>query len=173
MLGGDPRIVNVTNDRNSVLMHYQRRYQNQGKGMGRYDSGDDGAGARFWMGLIVFLLVAAAYPFYSYWVQARLLARDVARAGEAFSQQLEAENARMNEQARKARIAKVSVVGTAPNRNGPIAIVRLEQASLDEATPTICRQAANMLGSSLAGRSLRVQRHRGGQPAVDIGTIRC
>ncbi len=139
--------------------------------MGYQDS--NGGNGRFWLGLVVFLLVTAAYPWYSYWVNSQLLARDLARAGESFTQQMDAQNARADAQARQARIGKVQVVGTSPGRSGPIAIVVLEQASLDEATATICRQAAAMLRSSLAGKSLRVQRHRGRLPALDIGDIRC
>jgi len=52
-------------------------------------------------------------------------------------------------------------------------IVKLGQASLVEARASICRQAAASFKQPLAGERLRVQRHRGAQPAVDVGSITC
>lgn len=145
---------------------------------------DDNADARFWIGLLVFLFVALAYPWYSYWVNARLLASDLQAAGEEIGRQLEASSAQIRRQSmadavrqqaatQQARIASVRVVGTIPGAKGPTAIVQLEQGELAEAAATICRQTEYMLGSSLAGKALRVQRHRGSRPALDVGSIRC
>src|SRR3546814_4745192 len=57
---------------------------------GGYSQGspEDNANSRFVIGLVVFVLVALLYPWYSYWVQARLVARDVTRAVEVMDAQL-------------------------------------------------------------------------------------
>lgn len=158
-------------------------------------SGDDNAESRFWIGVLLFLAVALAFPWYSYWVNAFLLTRDLEaaraefarsmeKAEEDMSRQLEAADQRARQQAaanaarreavaRQGRVARVQVVGAIPSRSGPIAIVRLERATLSEAIPAICRDAGAMLGRSLAGESLQVQRHRGNDPALTIGEIRC
>ncbi len=145
---------------------------------------EDNADARFWIALLVFLSVALAYPWYWYWVNARLLSRDLQSAGEELSRQIEAGNAELRKQSmvaaarreesdRQRRLASVRVVGTIPSRSGMIAIVRLERVGLTEASATICRQAGGMLGSDLTGQLLRIQRHRGNQPALNVGSIRC
>lgn len=145
---------------------------------------EDNADARFWIALLVFLTVALAYPWYSYWVNARLLTHDLQSAGEELSRQIDAGNAELRQQSmaaaarreesdRQRRLASVRVVGTIPSRSGMIAIVRLERVELPEASATICRQAGVMLGSDLTGQLLRIQRHRGNQPALDVGSIRC
>jgi hypothetical protein len=145
---------------------------------------DDNADARFWIWIFVFLFVAAAYPWYSYWVNAHLLARDLQRAGEEIGRQLEASDAEMQRQAaqlrdqnieaaRRARLAAVRVVGAFPGQGGPIAIVHLGSAQVREASPVICREAGAMMGRSLVGEMLRIQRERGDQPAVDIGNLHC
>lgn len=145
---------------------------------------EDNAESRFWIGVGIFLLVALLHPWYSYWVNTRLLARDLQAAGEEFSRQLEASNEQMRQEAaatasrreaasRRQRIAGVRVVGAVPSRTGPVAIVRLGQSNVSEASATICRQAEDMLGMPLAGEVLRVQQHRGGQSTVDSGTVRC
>ena len=156
---------------------------------------DDNADARFWTGLIVFVFVALAYPWDSYWVGKYLLVRDVQAASEEAGQQLEASMAqarreieasttRMRERSaaeagrrraelEQARIDAVRVVGTFPTKAGPVAIVSLGQMELSEAGPLVCRQAEAMLEVQLAGQVLRVQQYRGSQPAIDMGAIRC
>ena len=145
---------------------------------------EDNADARFWIALLVLLTVALAYPWYSYWVNARLLSRDLQSAGEEISRQIEAGNTKWRQQSmaeaerreesdRQRRLASVRVMGTIPSRSGMIAIVRLDRVELLEASATICRQAGSMLGSDLTGQLLRIQRHRGNQPALDVGSIRC
>ncbi len=147
-------------------------------------SPEDSADSRFWIGLLVFLMVALAYPWYSYWVHAQLLSRSFQQAADSFvgelnaaaqetRQELAASAARSKESARKARISNVRVVGVSPGRAGPVAIVRLGNAGLAESTLTICRQSEAMLGSPLDGQLLRVQQHRGNQPAMSVGRIRC
>ncbi|WP_222564912.1 hypothetical protein [Novilysobacter antarcticus] len=145
---------------------------------------DDSADSRFWIGLLVFLMVALAYPWYSYWVNAQLLSRSFQKAADSIGRELDvaarqsrqkraANTAQRKESERSARIANVRVVGVSPNRAGPVAIVRLGNAGLAESTLTICRQSEVMLGSSLDGQLLRVQEHRGSQPAISVGNIRC
>src|SRR3546814_8398836 len=60
---------------------------------GGYSQGspEDNANSRFVIGLVVFVLVALLYPWYSYWVQARLVTRDVTRAVEVMDAQLRSE----------------------------------------------------------------------------------
>lgn len=168
------------------------RPRRQGVGPG---TPDDNAEARFWIGLIAFFFVALAYPWYSYKVNGYLLAQDLQAASDELGRQVEASNSRLRRQieasssqarqrsaieaarrqaaADQARIDAVRVVGTFPGRTGPVAIVSLGQAGLPEAATTICRQAESTLESSLAGQVLRVQRYRGDQPALDVGSIRC
>jgi hypothetical protein len=156
---------------------------------------DDNADARFWIGMIVFVFVALAYPWYSYRITEYLVMRDLQAAGEALGrqlkastskarQELDASNERMRERAEAeaarrqaaadlARIQAVRVVGTFPTKNGPVAIVNLGQVGLPEASTIICRQAGELFDSPLAGQVLRVQQYRGNQPAMDVGSIRC
>jgi len=104
---------------------------------------------------------------------ANSIGRELEVAARQTRQELAASTARSQESERKARIANVRVVGVSPGRAGPLAIVRLGNAGLVESTPTICRQSAAMLGNPLDGQSLRVQQHRGNQPAISVGNIRC
>lgn len=138
----------------------------------------------FWIGVVIFLLVALVYPFYSYQVQTRLAARDVAVALNQFNDQmgeLANDARRQSEAASRAsaaqvlagRLRGVKVAGTTMVGGNRIVIVDLGQASLAEATDIICRQAAARYREPLSGQRLRVQRHRGRQPAVDAGTIVC
>ncbi len=147
-------------------------------------STDDNADSRFWIGLSVFLMVALAYPWYSYWVNAQLLSRSFQEAADSFGRELNVaarqtrqaravSTAQTQEYERESHIANVRVVGVSRNRAGPVAIVRLGNAGLAESTLTICRQSEVMLGDTLDGQSLRVQRHRGSQPAISVGNIRC
>src|SRR3546814_3385879 len=68
---------------------------------GRYAQGspEDNANSRFVIGLVVFVLVALLYPWYSYWVQTRLVARDVARAVDVMDAQLRSGLKAVDEQA--------------------------------------------------------------------------
>lgn len=65
----------------------------------RYAEGtpEDNANARFVIGVLVFLTVAVAYPWYSYWVSSRLLARDIEAGLREFEKQAAVEVARVNE----------------------------------------------------------------------------
>jgi hypothetical protein len=63
----------------------------------------------------------------------------------------------------------VVVSGTTRIGSTRVVIVDLGGANLADASPIICRQAAALYRESLSGERLRVQRHRGSQPAVDGG----
>ncbi|MGY1424503.1 hypothetical protein [Lysobacter sp. A289] len=52
-------------------------------------SPDDNADPRFWVGLVVFLMVALAYPWYSYWVHAQLLSRSFQEAADSLGRELD------------------------------------------------------------------------------------
>ena len=128
--------------------------------------------------------MALVYPFYSYNVHAQLAAGDVvvalteltgqvdAMAAEAARQSAMVSN-RAAAQAVAVRQRGVVVAGTTRIGSTRVVIVDLGGADLAEASPIICRQAAALYREPLSGEGLRVQRHRGSQPAVDAGTIRC
>src|SRR5690606_13648913 len=99
--------------------------------------------------------------------------RQLESASKEMEQEFAAAQARHQQTARRQRVAKVRVLGAIPSRKGPIVIVELGQTSLSEATDAICREAGGMLGMAVTGASLRVQRYRGSQPALNIGTVHC
>ena len=138
----------------------------------------------FWIGVAIFIGVAAAYPFYSYAVQTRLLARDVGKAVaeverqtgalvEDFNRETAAATQRSAEAQKANRLRRVSLAGSTVVNGQRVVIVDLGQASFDEAKPTICRLAARRFGASFADERLCVQLHRGRAPAVEAGVIRC
>ena len=150
----------------------------------RHAAAGDEAGSRFVIGLVVFIAVALLYPWYSYWVHSALMARDMQQAVQSMGeevergvQQMQAATAQQRQrtaaEARQARIAAVDVMGATAASGGPVVIVRMGNASLDEAGETICAQAGRWLRAPVAGRTLRVQRHRGNAPALDLGRVRC
>lgn len=145
---------------------------------------EDNASARFIVGTVLFVVVALAYPWYSCWVQSRLLATDVQQAAQQLEADARKELQAMNEQMQDAvenqqaqaearRINAVRVLGASTSGGLPVVIVNLGSASMHEATPAICQQASGWVGRSVAGAQIRVQRYRGRQPALDAGTIRC
>ena len=153
---------------------------------GRHAQGspEDNASSRFVIGLVVFVLVALLYPWYSYEVQTRLAARDLARVVEQFDAELRsqtkaaAERAEQAEQRRldavdRRRVAGVRVVGAMATSGRPVVIVDMGNAQLWESQATICRQAARWLKRSTSGMTLQVQAHRGRVPAASIGSVDC
>ena len=143
--------------------------------------------SHFWLGVAIFIAVALAYPFYSYHVQSQLMAREIAsaltdastqmdgmgRQAQRDSREIAMQAAHAAAQSAATRQGDVEVAGTTMVGGTRIVIVRLGQASLNEARANICRQAAASFDQPLAGERLRVQRHRGSRPAVDIGTVTC
>jgi len=145
---------------------------------------EDNAQARFVVGLAVFVVVALLYPWYAYWVQTHLLARDVQQATRAIDSQLRHELRGVGEQARKAavqspqaasrrRVRGVRVMGAMATKGVPVVIVDMGDASLSEGTAGICSQAPSWLGRPVSGMTLRVQAWRGRAPSESIGSVVC
>ncbi len=145
---------------------------------------DAGAERRMSTALLVFVVVAAVWPWYAWFVQDYLDRRMMAAAAAQLeaelgeqSRQLQRAQSRAQRarraQARAQRIAVVKVAGVSDNGAEPVVIVRLGESSPDEARTTICRQAEDWLRRPTAGTRLRVQRHNGDQPAIDAGTLQC
>jgi len=142
----------------------------------------DEAWARFVIGVLVFVGVAAIYPWYSYSVQSRLIAKDAEATAEVLGQQAAELEQRLAQQwsaaqpqpvqtAMPAPTRMVRVVGVSQSRSGPVAIVELDGAEPDGYVGLICRQASLMLRTSVEGRPLRIQRHRGNSPAQEAGRV--
>jgi hypothetical protein len=145
--------------------------------------GEDPAATRFAIGLSAFLIVAIAYPWYSYWVSTRLLAADLeaglrqvasesAAASAHWRSRMAIRSAREVERERQQRIASVVVHGIGESSGPTVVIVDLGSAGLEEATPAICAQLQRQRGAR-PGDVLRVQRFRGSEPALSVGSIRC
>jgi predicted phosphoribosyltransferase len=144
---------------------------------------EDPAASRFAIGLTVFLVVALVFPWYAYWVCTRLLAADAeaalqqlagesAAASAQWRAQASAANARQRERQQRDRIARVTVRGISEGSGATVVIVDLGEASLAEATESICRQVRRLRREGTYD-ALRVQRFRGAAPALTVGTIRC
>lgn len=153
---------------------------------GRHARGspEDNASSRFVIGLVVFAVVALLYPWYSYEVQTRLAARDLARVVEQFDAELRSQTKAAADRAERAeqrrqdavdrrRVAGVRVVGAMAASGQPVVIVDMGKAELWESQATICRQAARWLKRPTAGMTLHVQSHRGRSPAVTLGSVDC
>ena len=152
----------------------------------RYAQGtpEDNASARFVIGLAVFIAVALLYPWYSYWVQTHLLARDVKQATEALDSQLRHEIRGISEQVQQAAVRNqvatsgrrargVRVMGAMATSSRPVVIVDMAEVTLAEGTAGICAQAPGWLGRPVSGVTLRVQRYRGRAPAESVGSVMC
>jgi len=154
----------------------------------------DDADRRFWLGVTLAGIGALIFPWYAYWVDSFLAERglkaameDMQRQSQTESQQMadrlaaaqaqsQADAARMRAQsevyAQNNRIALVRVLG-ASSGEPPIVQVQLGNAGIEEARDTICRQAPYWLRHGVSGMTLRVQRARGSEPALDAGVVRC
>lgn len=139
---------------------------------------------RFAIGLGVFILVALLFPWYAYEVVSYSLERDTIKALNqlGIETQSQMEEANKESQQRRAetaehqlrqRIAGVRVMGVSSGGDLPIVLVALGNSNMYEANVAICKQAAAWLGRNVAGATLRIQRHRGKQPAQDAGEITC
>lgn len=144
----------------------------------------DAQANRFAVGLALFLLVAILQPWYAYRVNSFLAERELAEASRQMAQVVDEELRAMQEAGKRAeelsrrkqqleRIARVRVKGVSDGPAGPVAIVDLGSAGVAEAQATICAQAARMSRQAGSNGSLRLQRYRGSQPAVDAGMIDC
>jgi hypothetical protein len=152
----------------------------------RYAEGtpDDNANSRFVIGLVVFVAVALLYPWYSYWVQTHLLARDFQRAAGELGAQLRDETQAVTDRTHRdqlqrqavvdrRRVTSVQVMGAMATQGDPVVIVRMGDAGLSESRATICRQASHWLNRSTSGMRLHVQSQQGRLPAATIGSIDC
>lgn len=155
-------------------------------------SGND---RRFAIGLGIFIFVAFVFPWYAYAVVSHLLARDTTKALNEFgierqkqideanteSQRQHAASAEYQQRQRSAtselqlrqRVAGVRVMGVSSGGDLPTILVSLGNSNTYEAERTICNQAGAWLNKNVSGTTLRLQRHRGNQPATDAGEITC
>jgi hypothetical protein len=143
-----------------------------------------GAERRLGTALLVFVVVALAWPWYAWFVQDYLDRRMMAAAAAQIDAELagqarqlqraqsQAQRARAA-QSRAQRIAAVQVAGVGDTGAEPVVVVRLGESNPEEARAVICRQAADWLRRPTAGTRLRIQRHNGDQPAIDAGTLQC
>jgi hypothetical protein len=140
--------------------------------------------SRFATAIVIFLLVALAYPWYAYWVQSRLMARDLEQAASELDRQVRAtagevehlpqvQTASSRADLQQQRVNRVRIVGATLGNGSPMVIAEMHGAGLAESSPTICRQAAEWLGRPLDGMALRVQRGQAGRGTIRMGTIRC
>src|SRR5690606_37925848 len=120
----------------------------------------------------------------SYWVQTRLMARDLTKIGEELEAEIRSQSRAAAEQAEQAerrrqdvadrrRVAAVRVVGAMATSGRPVVIVDMGKAGLSESRATICRQASRRLNRPTSGMTLHVQAYRGRSPAVSIGSVDC
>lgn len=136
-----------------------------------------------WGALVAAILIALIWPWYNYKVNAHLLGQDL----EATSDQMDRDSQRLQQQAREQRqqanaltaeraleqrLSHVRVRGVTDSRQ-PVVIVELGGSNPREARDVICRGAERMLRRSVAGLTLRIQAHRGREPALDAGSVRC
>jgi len=146
---------------------------------------------RFAIGLGVFIFVALLFPWYAYEVVSYSLERDATKALNQLGIEAQKQTDIMNEQIyqmdkqakaqrvanaeqlKRQRIADVRVVGVSTGGNLPTVLVSLGTSNTFEANIAICQQAAAWLGRNVAGSTLRIQKHRGKQPAQDAGEITC
>jgi hypothetical protein len=155
-------------------------------------SGND---RRFAIGLGVFILVALLLPWYAYAVVSYSIERDARRAFNDFGvetkiqlDEIDLENQRQHaasveyqERQRNAaaelkssqRVAGVRVMGVSAGGDLPTVLVSLGNSNTYEAERTICNQAGAWLNKNVSGTTLRLQKHRGNQPAADVGEITC
>lgn len=145
---------------------------------------DAGAERRMGTALLVFVVVALAWPWYAWFVQDYLDRRVMAAASSQFAAELGEQTRQMQRaqaharrsrqaEARARRLGAVQVAGVSDDGAEPVVIVRLGESNPDEARAAICRQTADWLRRPTAGTRLRIQRHNGDQPAIDAGTLRC
>jgi len=138
---------------------------------------------RFSIAVAIFLAVALVYPWYSYWVQTHLLARDLENGLKEFSTSVERDtrefDSRMAQQSRdsaesdqRRRIAAVHVTGVSDGQP-PLAVVDLGRSNFMEADETICRQTAMWLHRSVSGSVIRVQRLKSYGSATVIEEMAC
>lgn len=152
---------------------------------------DDGQ-SRFTTAVVIFVAVVIAYPWYSYAVHSRLMARDIAaglaqvsadvdsssavaahRSDDGRGRQTSMTDPIDRHAAARHRLDVVQVKGASDGRAGTVVVVELGAVGVAESAARICQQAAGFVGYGLEGQVVRVQRYRGTRPATDAGQIRC
>ena len=150
-----------------------------------------GQDSRFAIGVAIFLAVALAYPWYSYWVSTYLLGRDLNAAAtqlqaesDKAEAQLSASMARTRESnaanaqvaaeyEERRQVAAVRVLGVSTGGAKPLVLVNLGNASLSDADGEVCRQASGWMRRDLSDVTIRIQRFRGNHLALDAGEVVC
>jgi type IV secretory pathway TrbF-like protein len=151
----------------------------------------DASWTRFWLGVWLVAIGALIYPFYSYKVVTYLMARDVEEAMKPFVAEVNASNRQVaaqqaqwsaNAEAQNAanearnmadRIRSVQIKGVSNTQGQPLAIVDYGTARSAEIVGAVCEQASVWFHRDMSGQVIRIQRYRGGQPAIDDGTVGC
>jgi hypothetical protein len=144
-------------------------------------SGND---PRFVIGLVVFVSVALLFPWYAYEVVMYALERDATKALNDFGIETQKQVDAANKEAerrhsaalefqQRQRVAGVRVMGVSSGGDLPTVLVSLGNSNTYEAERSICQQAGAWLKRNVSGMTLRLQRHRGNQPAADAGEITC
>lgn len=156
------------------------RFQRSGRPV---DPSED-AWARFRLGAVFALIALLAYPWYSYKVQAYLLANDVKDAAEQLGAEVASENQNLNHQLRQEvaddaawsheqRLMSVHIKGVSTIAGQPMMIVDFGQVNSTELKTTLCRQVDFWFQRSMDGQPIRLQQYRGNNPAIDAGSITC
>ena len=141
--------------------------------------GEDHANARFLWGTLLFVLVAAAYPWYSYWVHSHLVERDARRALASFGRDFRAMETQVAEALDESPMQTARplpsprILGVSEGTTTSVIVADLDGVSLDDAQSRLCAEASRWTQRTVAGRTFRVQRYLGRSPAVTIGVIRC
>lgn len=144
-------------------------------------SPDDDAHSRFVVGAILFVVVALAYPWYSYWVHSRLAAAEMRQALATVEQEMRTASTQVDDAIEESRTAPVlpahrsrpRILGVSEGAALSVIIADLDGASLAEAEPRLCMDAARWMRRPTAGRTFRVQSFRRSEPALTAGTIQC
>jgi hypothetical protein len=161
----------------------------------RARSSESSSDRRFAISLGVFVLVALIFPWYAYEVVSYSIERDASKALNQFGVETQKQIDEINEESQRQhvasveyqerqrnataefqlrqRVASVRVMGVSSGGDLPTILVSLGNSNTYEAESTICKQAGAWLNKNVSGTTLRLQRHRGNQPAADAGEITC
>lgn len=156
------------------------RFQRRGRSV---DPSED-AWTRFRLGAVLALIAVLVYPWYSYKVQAYLLANDVKDAAVQLGAEVASENHKLNHQlrqeaaddaawSREQRLMSVHIKGVSSISGQPVVIVDFGQAGSAESTTSVCNQVNAWLRRDMRGQPIRLQQYRGDRPAIDAGSITC
>ena len=140
---------------------------------------------------ILMIAIALIAPFYGYFVwdqlwkaELRALERKAEMEGKALSAQMRANEIAIGNRFREARdvaavrdlqrrVMAVRVVGAIDGNPAVVIVDHLPPEGAAEAADVICAQAGHWLRRATRGSTLRVQRDRGNQPALDAGVVVC